>query len=98
MATAWPVGPRSRAVPTIQADGRCRTLMACLGAVPSTAGKWSQPFSRYTCPTLTTVSQDHASITEKSVETLFRLIDSGERARRRETTLYDGTPVMRGSA
>ncbi len=68
------------------------------GCALRVAGHDDHPFSRYTCPTLTTISQDYASITEKSVETLFRLIDSGERARRRETTLYDGTLVMRGSA
>ena len=62
------------------------------------AGHDDHPFSRYTCPTLTTVSQDYASIAEKSVETLFRLIDSGERTGQRETTLFDGTLVMRGSA
>ena len=68
------------------------------GCALRVAGHDDHPFSRYTCPTLTTVSQDYASIAEKSVETLFRLIDSGERAKRRDTTLYDATLVMRGSA
>jgi len=35
------------------------------------AGHDDHPFSRYTCPTLTTVAQDYAAIAQKSVETLL---------------------------
>lgn len=62
------------------------------------AGHDDHPFSRYTSPPLTTVAQDYASIAEKSVETLFRRIESGSRAQEREVTLYDGNLVMRRSA
>jgi len=62
------------------------------------AGHDDHPFSRFTCPRLTTVSQDYTSIAQKSVETLFSLIDSGQRAPSRVTTLFDGRLVMRGSA
>ncbi|MBL4808062.1 MAG: LacI family DNA-binding transcriptional regulator [Rhodobacteraceae bacterium] len=62
------------------------------------AGNDDHPFSRYSCPTLTTVSQDYASIAKKSAETLFDLIDSGKRRKKRETTYIEGKLVMRGSA
>ncbi len=62
------------------------------------AGHDDHPFSRYTSPSLTTVSQDYAAIAEKSVETLFRRLESGERFEQREVTLYDGRLVMRRSA
>lgn len=62
------------------------------------AGHDDHPFSRYTCPTLTTVSQDYGSIAEKSVETLFGIIESGERLPQRGTTLFDGTLITRASA
>ncbi|WP_343116156.1 LacI family DNA-binding transcriptional regulator [Ostreiculturibacter nitratireducens] len=62
------------------------------------AGHDDHPFSRFTSPSLTTVAQDYASIAERSVETLFRLIESGGKAEKRETTLFDGKLVMRASA
>jgi len=62
------------------------------------AGHDDHPFSRYTSPSLTTVAQDYASIAEKSVETLFRRLESGSRSEDREVTLYDGKLVMRRSA
>lgn len=68
------------------------------GSALRVAGHDDHPFSRYTCPTLTTVSQDYGAIAETSVETLLGIIDSGERPRERATTLFDGTLIMRGSA
>lgn len=68
------------------------------GCTLRVAGHDDHPFSRYTCPTLTTVSQDYALIAEKTAETLFRLIESDSRSAIRETTLLDGRLVMRGSA
>ena len=68
------------------------------GASLRVAGHDDHPFSRYTCPKLTTVSQDYGSIAERSAETLLDLIESGERAKTRNTTLFDGNLVMRGSA
>ncbi len=68
------------------------------GSALRVAGHDDHPFSRYTCPTLTTVSQDYASIADKSAETLLGLIETGERPDTRKTTLFDGRLVMRGSA
>lgn len=62
------------------------------------AGHDDHPFARFTCPSLTTVSQDYAAIAEKSFETLAELIEAGGRATARETTYYDGQLVMRESA
>jgi len=62
------------------------------------AGHDDHPFSRYTCPSLTTVSQDYDAIAAKSVETILSLIESGEREKNREVKLFDGRLVMRGSA
>ena len=62
------------------------------------AGHDNHPFSRYTCPPLTTVSQDYGAIARNSVETLLSFIESGERAQRRDTILFDGKLIMRRSA
>ena len=62
------------------------------------AGQDDHPFSRYTCPSLTTVSQDYEAIAASSVETMMGLIDSGERLKNREDTWFEGRLIMRGSA
>ncbi|WP_421722900.1 LacI family DNA-binding transcriptional regulator [Bauldia sp.] len=62
------------------------------------AGHDDHPFSRYTCPALTTVSQDYTAIASKSVETLFGLFDTESRKAERETVLFDGRLIMRQSA
>lgn len=62
------------------------------------AGHDDHPFSRFTCPSLTTVAQDYDAIADQSVETLFRLIDSDTPSELRTDTLFDGRLVMRSSA
>lgn len=62
------------------------------------AGHDDHPFARYTCPGLTTISQDYGSITARSVQTLLNIIESGERPESREVALFEGRLVMRGSA
>ena len=61
------------------------------------AGHDDHPFSEFTCPPLTTIAQDYESISDRSVETLFALIESGRLASRTET-LFEGKLVMRASA
>lgn len=68
------------------------------GSALRVAGHDNHPFSQYTCPSLTTVSQDYDSIGARSVETLLGLIETGERAKMRDETLFEGQLVMRGSA
>lgn len=62
------------------------------------AGHDDHPFSRFTCPSLTTVAQDYDAISGRSVETLFGLIDSDTPSNLRTDTLFDGRLVMRSSA
>ena len=62
------------------------------------AGHDDHPYSRFTCPALTTVAQDYESISEKSVELLFRLIDSGGELGKRTEIFFEGKLVMRASA
>jgi DNA-binding LacI/PurR family transcriptional regulator len=62
------------------------------------AGHDDHPFSRFTSPSLTTVAQDYAAISTRSVEVLFRLIEADGRSARREETLFEGKLVMRASA
>lgn len=68
------------------------------GCALRVAGHDDHPFSRFTCPTLTTVSQDYEAIAKKSAEALMQLIESGQPADSREETLFEGQLIMRGSA
>ncbi len=62
------------------------------------AGHDNHPFARYTCPGLTTISQNYGAIAARSVETILKLIETGEPLSAREETLFDGRLVLRGSA
>ena len=62
------------------------------------AGHDDHPFARYTCPSLTTISQDYGAIGARSVETILALIEDGKSGKGREVTLFEGRLVMRGSA
>lgn len=62
------------------------------------AGHDDHPFSRFTCPPLTTVSQDYISISNRSVEQLLQVVESGASQTNREDILYEGRLVMRDSA
>lgn len=62
------------------------------------AGHDDHPFSRFTCPSLTTVSQDYDAIAAGSVATILSMIESGARMKTRKETLFEGKLVMRGSA
>jgi DNA-binding LacI/PurR family transcriptional regulator len=62
------------------------------------AGHDDHPFSRFTCPSLTTIAQDYESMADKSVEALFGLIESGKRAKERSETLFECKLIMRSSA
>ncbi len=68
------------------------------GCAMRIAGHDDHPFSRFTCPSLTTVAQDYEAISDHSVEALFAVIEAGEEDRQRTETLFPGTLVMRTSA
>lgn len=56
------------------------------------------PFSKFTCPSLTTAAHDYASVSDSAVESLFRLIESGGHFKERTETLYAARLIMRDSA
>ncbi len=56
------------------------------------------PFSKFTCPSLTTAAHDYESVSEKAVHALFRLIDAGGKLDSREETLFAARLIMRSSA
>lgn len=60
------------------------------------AGQDDHPFSRFTCPPLTTIAQDYEEISRHAVETLFRSVEGEEDPR--ETRLFEGRLIMRQSA
>ena len=62
------------------------------------AGHDDHPFSRFTSPSLTTVAQDYAAISDRSVEMLFEVIENGGSTEKRVETLFEGKLVMRKSA
>ena len=68
------------------------------GSALRIAGHDDHPYSKYTCPPLTTISQDYSAIVERSFEALIELITGGAEPGARETTLFEGRLVMRGSA
>ncbi|MEM9063014.1 MAG: LacI family DNA-binding transcriptional regulator [Pseudomonadota bacterium] len=60
------------------------------------AGQDDHPFSRFTCPPLTTIAQDYDAIAGRSVEALLRAIDGT--GAEHETKLFHGRLVVRDSA
>jgi DNA-binding LacI/PurR family transcriptional regulator len=62
------------------------------------AGLDDHPFSRFTCPSLTTIAQDYSAIANRVASTLFQILDTDERPEVRKETLFEGVLVMRDSA
>jgi DNA-binding LacI/PurR family transcriptional regulator len=62
------------------------------------AGHDDHPWSQFTCPPLTTVSQDYTAIAERSVEMLFELMNGGKVDGERPEILFEGKLVLRSSA
>ncbi|MFW2587735.1 LacI family DNA-binding transcriptional regulator [Sagittula sp. SSi028] len=60
------------------------------------AGQDDHPFSRYTCPPLTTIAQDYDSVSREAVDTLFRAIEGDDFPY--AAKVFDGRLVMRESA
>ncbi len=56
------------------------------------------PFSRFTCPSLTTAAHDYEAVSNRSVETLLELIENGGRFATRTETLFPAKLVLRASA
>lgn len=68
------------------------------GCAMRVAGHDDHPFSRFSCPSLTTVSQDYDRIAGHSLNRLLDIVAAGERPETKDTQLFDGTLVMRKSA
>jgi DNA-binding LacI/PurR family transcriptional regulator len=62
------------------------------------AGHDDHPFSRFTCPPLTTVAQDYGAISERSLSTLLNIIETGKPKEKRVEALFEGHLVIRASA
>lgn len=60
------------------------------------AGQDDHPFSRYTCPSLTTIAYDYEAVSSRAVEALFAIIEGGTPPPK--STLLEGRLIMRGSA
>lgn len=62
------------------------------------AGHDNHPFSRFTCPRLTTISHNYDAIARGSVEATLSLIDRAADDDTRQTTFFDGELIIRDSA
>ena len=62
------------------------------------AGHDDHPFSRFTCPSLTTIAQDYEAIAQHAVSTLFGLLETDDRPDARTETTFEGRLIMRDSA
>ncbi len=62
------------------------------------AGHDDHPFSRFTCPPLTTIAQDYSAISTAAVTALFKVIESENGLTERETFIFEGKLIMRDSA
>lgn len=67
------------------------------GSALRVAAHDDHPFSRFTCPSLTTVAHDYDSVAGRSVELLFELIEGG-RLNNRTEVLFPARLVLRASA
>lgn len=67
------------------------------GSAMRIAGHDDHPLSRFTCPPLTTVAQDHVAIADKSVNALFDMIEVGS-VQDRAPVKLEGKLIMRLSA
>ena len=68
------------------------------GAALRVASNDDHPFSRFTCPSLTTAAHDYDNVANRSVETLFEVIEGGGRLARRTETLFPARLILRDSA
>ena len=62
------------------------------------AGHDDHPFSRYTCPSLTTIAQDYEAIANRATDSLFGILERDEAPADRVETLFEGRLIMRDSA
>ncbi|MEM6387355.1 MAG: LacI family DNA-binding transcriptional regulator [Pseudomonadota bacterium] len=68
------------------------------GADLRVASHDDHPFSRFTCPSLTTAAHDYTSVSDNSVATLMKLIENGAPLNNRNEVLFPARLIMRESA
>lgn len=68
------------------------------GCALRVAGHDDHPYSRFTCPPLTTVAHEYDLVADCGAETLLRLIEAGGRFDDRTETLFSARLVLRASA
>lgn len=68
------------------------------GCALRVSGLDDHPFSRFTCPSLTTVAHDYEAVSSKAVEMLLDLIDRDGRFDARDEHLFAAHLVLRASA
>lgn len=68
------------------------------GCAMRVAGHDDHPWAKFTCPPLTTVSQDYKAIAKRSLEILFDIITGETALDDRQETLFEGNLVLRASA
>ena len=68
------------------------------GCVLRVASHDDHPFSRFTCPALTTAAHDYEAVSRGAMETLSRLIEAGGSFNDRTETLHAARLIMRDSA
>ncbi|MDU8911603.1 LacI family DNA-binding transcriptional regulator [Aestuariicoccus sp. MJ-SS9] len=68
------------------------------GCAIRVASNDDHPFSKFTCPPLTTAAHDYDSVANRSVETLLEVIESGGRLATRTETLFPAKMILRESA
>lgn len=68
------------------------------GCALRVASNDDHPFSRFTCPSLTTAAHDYDGVAKCAFETLERLIGSGGRFERRTERLFAARLILRTSA
>lgn len=62
------------------------------------AGQDDHPFSRYTCPSLTTIAQDYDAISRTATRLLMDVIEGGMTTDQDSNVLFEGKLIMRDSA
>ena len=68
------------------------------GTALRVAGHDDHPYSRFTCPALTTAAHDYDSVSNCAMETLFSLIEAGGQFETRTETLFPAKLILRDSA
>jgi len=68
------------------------------GSALRVASHDDHPYSRFTCPSLTTAAHDYESVSSQSVDTLMAIIESGRRLGTRVEQLFPANLILRSSA